>query len=95
MILKSLLAGDVKIPKPDPEGLLTTIQKLQCLRSAALYVGDSIIDARAAQAAGVKFIEIGHGSGFAGRVIKPGRIDGYIRFESIDKIRSWIHEKFH
>lgn len=49
---------DVKHPKPDPEGLLMAIQRLQCHPSNVLYVGDSTIDARTAQAAGVKFIGV-------------------------------------
>ena len=45
-------------PKPNPEGLAAAITCLQCERSAALYIGDSSIDALTARAAGVKFIGV-------------------------------------
>lgn len=46
---------DVKTPKPDPEGLLFAIEKLQLERTDILYVGDSIVDAKTAEAAKVDF----------------------------------------
>jgi phosphoglycolate phosphatase len=46
---------DVKNPKPDPEGLLRALAALGTRKEEALYVGDTLIDARAAQAAGVDF----------------------------------------
>lgn len=49
---------DVKTPKPDPEGLFSAIGNLRCDPSSVLYVGDSTIDARTAQAAGVKFVGV-------------------------------------
>jgi len=38
---------DVSRQKPDPEGLLSAIERLGCPPSEALYVGDSLIDAEA------------------------------------------------
>lgn len=46
---------DVKTPKPDPEGLLFAIEQLQLGKTDILYVGDSIVDAKTAEAAGVDF----------------------------------------
>lgn len=46
---------DVCHAKPHPEGILTAIRRLEIEPSSLLYVGDSTIDARAAQAAGVDF----------------------------------------
>lgn len=61
---------DVVKHKPDPEGLLTAIGKLCKDRSGCLYVGDSITDARAAEAAGTAFVAVLSGvtpaSAFAG-----------------------------
>ena len=53
-------AGDVTRTKPDPEGLLkicSTVDYGKCW-----YIGDTIDDARAAHAAGVPFIGVGHGN---------------------------------
>lgn len=46
---------DVKTPKPNPEGLLFAIRQLQLEKADILYVGDSIVDAKTAEAANVDF----------------------------------------
>lgn len=46
---------DVKTPKPDPEGLLFAIKQLQLEKTDILYVGDSVVDAKTAEAANVDF----------------------------------------
>lgn len=46
---------DVKAPKPDPEGLLFAIKQLGLNQADVLYVGDSVVDAKTAEAAGVDF----------------------------------------
>lgn len=48
-------AEDVKIEKPDPEGLLWVMEHLKLKNEEILYVGDSLVDARTAQNAGVNF----------------------------------------
>lgn len=47
--------GDVAKVKPDPEGLLLAIKQLGVKKEDVLYVGDSYVDAKAAEAAGMKF----------------------------------------
>jgi HAD superfamily hydrolase (TIGR01548 family) len=47
---------DVKLPKPDPEGLLTILNGREA--KAALYVGDNIDDALAASAGQVPFVGV-------------------------------------
>ena len=47
--------GDVTKVKPDPEGLLLAVEKLGVKTEDALYVGDSYVDAMAAEAAGMRF----------------------------------------
>lgn len=47
--------GDVTKVKPDPEGLLLAVEKLGAKTEEVLYVGDSYVDAMAAEAAGMKF----------------------------------------
>src|SRR5262249_5315454 len=49
---------DVARHKPDPEGLLMALDRLQCSSSNALYVGDSIVDAIVAQRAGTPFVAV-------------------------------------
>ena len=58
-VIDVIIGGDdVKNEKPDPEGLLTAIQKLNVSKNQALYVGDSIVDAKTAQSAGVDFVAV-------------------------------------
>ena len=47
--------GDVAKVKPDPEGLLLAVERLGVKKEEVLYVGDSFVDAKAAEAAGIKF----------------------------------------
>ncbi len=49
---------DVTAHKPDPEGLLKAIEKLKVKENEVLYIGDSIVDAEAAQAAGISFCAV-------------------------------------
>jgi phosphoglycolate phosphatase len=50
--------NDVANQKPDPEALFTALMRLRGDPSTALYVGDSVIDAEAAQRAGVAFVAV-------------------------------------
>jgi len=49
---------DVKMHKPDPEGLLLALEKLCNTKEDALYIGDSTIDAKAAKNAGIDFCAV-------------------------------------
>ena len=49
---------DVKAAKPDPEGILLAAERLDVAKSEVLYVGDNVIDARAAMNAGVDFAAV-------------------------------------
>lgn len=49
---------DVAAHKPDPEGLLTAISTLGCQREETLFVGDSTVDAKTAENAGVDFAAV-------------------------------------
>lgn len=51
-------AEDVKIEKPDPEGLLWTIKNMGFSKEEILYVGDSLVDAKTAENAGVDFVGV-------------------------------------
>ncbi|MCD8173230.1 MAG: HAD-IA family hydrolase [Alistipes sp.] len=52
---------DVREPKPSPEGFNYAMAYLNGGRENTLYIGDSIIDAQAAEAAGVDFCGVLHG----------------------------------
>jgi phosphoglycolate phosphatase-like HAD superfamily hydrolase len=50
-----LTDDDVQAPKPSPEGLLLAVDALDLLPTQAVFVGDSLLDHQAAQAAGIPF----------------------------------------
>ena len=52
---------DVSAAKPSPEGVLMALDRLQVSREEVLYVGDSVVDAETARAAGVCFAGVTHG----------------------------------
>jgi len=47
---------DVDQPKPNPDGIALALQRLGLRAEEAVYVGDSTGDAKAARAAGVRFV---------------------------------------
>lgn len=52
---------DVKAHKPSPEGLLAAMDRIQVAADEVLYLGDSVVDAQTARAAGVDFAGVLHG----------------------------------
>ncbi len=53
---------DVKNNKPHPEALLTAMDKLRATAGDIVYIGDSVIDAETARAAGVDFVAVTTGT---------------------------------
>lgn len=53
---------DVTIHKPNPEGLLKSLNHFNCNKEEVLYIGDSYIDAESAENANVDFIGVTTGS---------------------------------
>ncbi len=51
-------AEDVKVEKPDPEGLLWTVNHLHVEKEEVLYVGDSLVDAKTAENASIAFAAV-------------------------------------
>ena len=49
---------DIPVLKPDPRGLLTAIDRLGCLPSESIYVGDTVTDAETARRANVPFVAV-------------------------------------
>lgn len=64
---------DVKLPKPDPEGVYIACGRLGVAPSEVLFVGDSVIDAKTARAAGASFAAVTTGTTGA------AAFDGYPR----------------
>lgn len=64
MNLFDLIIGgeDVKVEKPNPEGLLRAIEQLGVAKEEVLYVGDSFVDAKTAENAGVAFASVSTGT---------------------------------
>jgi len=62
-LIDVIVGGDeVKLSKPDPEGLLVAVDLLRAPRSKTLYIGDTIIDAKTAHAAGIDFAAVTTGT---------------------------------
>ena len=53
---------DVAVPKPDPEGVLHLLDVWNLPKEQVLYVGDSLVDAKTAEAAGVDFAGVTTGT---------------------------------
>lgn len=51
-------ADDVENTKPAPDGLLLAVSELGLKKECVLYVGDSFVDARAAESAGIDFMGV-------------------------------------
>lgn len=49
---------DVKIEKPNPEGLFWTMKRLGLAKEEVLYVGDSLVDAKTAENAEAAFAAV-------------------------------------
>ena len=49
---------DVENLKPDPEGLIKVLSNLGVFSAEAIYVGDSLIDAKTAKEANVPFVAV-------------------------------------
>lgn len=53
---------DVSIAKPSPEGCLKAMEQLQAQPENTVYIGDSVIDAKTAQSAGIALIAVTTGT---------------------------------
>ena len=58
--LVNMIVGsdDVKNEKPDPEGILRVVRDLGMKKTDVVYIGDSLVDAKAAENAQVNFIAV-------------------------------------
>ncbi len=78
---------DVNLKKPSPEGILKAIQILNVKPLQTIYVGDTEIDAMAANSADVKFIPVATG------MVKPRwwRNKGYEPISDVSYLISFIN----
>lgn len=53
---------DVDVPKPDPQGIFIAIERLETDKRSVIYIGDSLVDANAAQNAAVDFAAVTTGT---------------------------------
>ncbi len=61
-LVEAIVGGeDVAAHKPAPDALYVALERLGARADEALYVGDSLVDAQAAQAAGVAFVAVTSG----------------------------------
>ena len=65
-------AADVEKRKPDPEGLLKCLERMDVAPGDAVYVGDSVIDMQASRAAGVLPIAVLTGAGTSASLCEAG-----------------------
>ena len=72
---------DVQSHKPDPESLLTAIEKMNGSPSTSIYVGDSVTDAETAERAEVPFIAVLSG------VTPRESFESYPVFKIIENLR--------
>ncbi len=78
---------DVARHKPDPEGLLVAIDRLDSAASQTLYVGDSLVDAETARRAGTPFVAVLSGTTGLDE-FTPSDLTGVI--ESLHQLPSWL-----
>ena len=61
--IDAIIGGeDVSIAKPSPEGCLKAMEQLHTNPENTIYIGDSMIDAKTAQNAGIAFIAVTTGT---------------------------------
>lgn len=55
-------SNNVPIPKPAPDGIQKVLQEMNLKKEEVLYVGDSLVDAKTAENAGVQFAAVSTGT---------------------------------
>jgi HAD superfamily hydrolase (TIGR01509 family) len=88
-----LTDDDLEAPKPSPEGLLMAVDALELLPTQAVFIGDSLLDHRAAQAAGLPFgaaLWSGRGDGLAAFAQPVGADHGGPAFSRPAEVIDWV-----
>lgn len=77
---------EMKKMKPEPDGLLSAIDRLKVEKSQAVYIGDSVIDIQAARKAGIISIALSQGMS-SGQILAKEEPDYLIsRIEEVEEI---------
>ena len=63
---------DTEVHKPDPTPLLLALERLGGVAADAVYIGDAVVDVRAAQAAGMASIAVTWGAGEVADLVAAG-----------------------
>lgn len=78
--------GDVSLPKPAAAPLLRAVELLGLSPAEVLFVGDSAMDARCAEAAGVRFAA--HSSGYASQA--TDLLPQAMSFATYEQLQTWV-----
>lgn len=85
---ETVIGGDdVGSHKPNPEGLLLALDRMRVAPADAVYLGDSVVDAEAAQRAGVAFVGVLTGVTSPDRLSKWNCVD---ILPSIAALPAWL-----
>ena len=76
--LEAVITSDMAAPKPSPHGLELLSERFSLNRKAMVFIGDSQVDARTAQAAGMRFWAFGGASWSA-----EAHISGFVHLEHL------------
>ncbi|MFN7171852.1 MAG: HAD family hydrolase [Fimbriimonadaceae bacterium] len=68
----TICADDVANPKPHPDAALKAIEILGCTNQEAIFIGDSVFDARCALSAGIPFVAVSYGAGESNALLSAG-----------------------
>ncbi|MFW9996370.1 MAG: HAD family hydrolase [Candidatus Odinarchaeota archaeon] len=86
-------ASDVTRKKPDPEMILKGMMKAKSDPSRTLYVGDTLVDMKAAKNAGCRFALMTTGT-FGPEVVRIGSQKPELVFDSIKKLADWACNRY-
>lgn len=81
-----ITGDDISNPKPDPEGLLIALDRLEIQPRQALYVGDAREDCLMAEAAGVSFV------GLATEFATVSDVETCFKLASLNELKSYLEQ---
>ncbi|MGV8909378.1 MAG: HAD family hydrolase [Propionicimonas sp.] len=78
---------DTAVHKPDPEPLLLAMQRLGVPADECVYIGDAVVDVRAARAAGMASIAVTWGAGERADLVSAGPL---VVVDTMDELRAHL-----
>ncbi len=79
----AVLGGDEAPRKPDPTGTLALLDRMGARPEDAVFIGDSLIDARTSAAAGIPFVAVTWGFGARAALAEAGPVALVDRVEDL------------